>query len=451
MAERIQDVLRYIEFHETEYVTLLQEFCRQPSIAASGEGMAEMAEMVLKRLELLGAGPRRIETGGSPVIYGHIEGKSPRTLGFYNHYDVQPADPLNEWISPPFDANVMDGYLYGRGAVDNKGGLVARIAAVDAWLHVWGELPVSVKFFAEGEEEIGSPHLASFAKENPELIVCDGYMWEGGSKEPDGPPEIALGAKGMLYVELFSGDSADVHSAKAAMLESPVWRLVWALATLKDEKENILIEGFYDGIPELTRAEKEALNADIFDMEKAHNHFGGNRYLPGLTRNELLTRLYYKPTCNICGISAGYQGQGSKTILPGKASAKLDFRLVPGQDPTRIPGLLRTHLDKHGFGDIEVVCLSGCKPYRTDPETPFAKAAVSALEKLYGTKACIRLSEAGTSPMYTFCEGKNIPAAMFGATNKDSSIHSPNEKLGLTNFVQNIKITAMVMEELSKY
>lgn len=452
MEGKLQRVLDYIDQNRDAYVSLLQRFCRQPSVAATGEGMEAMARMVQEELTLLGAAPERVETGGSPVIYAHVSGEADRTLGFYNHYDVQPPDPIGEWIADPYAAEIIDGFIYARGAVDNKGGLAARIAAVDAWRKVGGKLPLHVKFLVEGEEEIGSPHLVQFARDNPDRIRCDGYMWEGGSKDPDGPPEIALGAKGMLYVELFSDDGAkDAHSANASILQSMPWRLVWALGTLKDAQENILIEGFYDGIPPLTPMELEALDTDIIDLEQARKDLGGAKLLPGLSREALLTRLYYKPTCNICGLTTGYQGEGSKTILPGSASAKLDFRLVPGQDPDRILRLLREHLDKHGFGDIRVQCHSGCPSYRTDPKSPFARAAVGALERLYGKPACVRHSESGTSPMYAFCAETQIPAAMFGATNKGSNIHAPNERLGVDNFLQNIKITAAVMEEFSTY
>ena len=204
MNEKLQKVLDYIEAHREEYISLLVRFCQQPSLANTGEGIREMADMVMEELKKLGAGPQMFETGGSPFVYGEIRGAVDRTFGFYDHYDVQPVDPIDEWLSDPFAAEIRDGVIYARGVADNKDGLVTRLCAVDAWQKVHGQLPLNVKFCFEGEEEIGSPHLAGFAKEHPDLIACDGYVWEGGNREPGGPAEITMGVKGLLYVELFS-------------------------------------------------------------------------------------------------------------------------------------------------------------------------------------------------------------------------------------------------------
>ncbi|MDL2219312.1 M20/M25/M40 family metallo-hydrolase [Ruminococcaceae bacterium OttesenSCG-928-O06] len=450
MDERLQQVLDYIEEHKEEYVELLRRFCRQPSVAATGEGIREMAGMVYEELEKLNAGPEMIETGGSPFIYAQIKGDVDRTFGFYDHYDVQPVDPINEWIVDPYSAEIIDGVIYARGVADNKDGLVTRLCAVDAWQKVHGKLPLNVKFLFEGEEEIGSPHLVSFAKAHPDMIQCDGYVWEGGNREPGGPAEITMGVKGLLYVELHAKVSEkDAHSMNAAIMPSATWRLVWALNTLKDQEGNILIDGFYDGIPPISQAEMEALKTDVFSEEASKEILGIDEFLYGMTGDDLLTHLYYKPTCNICGITAGYQGEGSKTVLPGKASCKIDFRLVPGQDPQRILGLLRAHLDKHGFSDIEVKCNSGCPAHRSDPEAPFCKAVIRSMEKLFNEQPCIQCTSGGTSPMYAFCADTNIPAAMFGASSETANIHAPNEHLAVDAFIDMIRVTATVMHEFA--
>lgn len=450
MDERVQKVLDYIKEHKQEYIELLQKFCRQPSLANTGEGIREMAAMVMEELEKLNANPKMYETGGSPFVFAEIKGDVDRTFGFYNHYDVQPVDPINEWIVDPFSAEIIDGVMYARGVADNKDGLVARICAVDAWQKVHGRLPLNVKFCIEGEEEIGSPHLVPFAKAHPDLIQCDGYVWEGGYREEGGPAEITMGVKGLLYVELHSECSTgDAHSAFAAISPSAPWRLVQALNTLKDSDGNILIDGFYDGIEPLTEAELATLKTDVFNETEMKKILGIDKFINDMHGEELLTHLYFKPTCNICGITAGYQGEGSKTVLPGKASCKIDFRLVPGQDPDRIFELLRVHLDKHGFEDIKIHRNSGCKAFRSDPEGPFAKAIIRTMKKLFDEEPCVQCTSPGTSPMYAFCADTNIPAAMFGASSESSNIHAPNEHLAVSAFIDMIRITATMMHEFA--
>lgn len=450
MDERVQKVLDYIEAHRDEYVALLQRFCRQPSLANTGEGIAEMSEMVRAELEKLGANPQVYETGGSPFVYGEIKGEADRTFGFYDHYDVQPVDPLNEWHTDPFSAEIIDGVIYARGVADNKDGLVTRLCAVDAWQKVHGKLPLNVKFLFEGEEEIGSPHLLPFAEAHPDLIQCDGYVWEGGNREPGGPAELTMGVKGLLYVELYSTVSEkDAHSMYAAITPSATWHLVQALNTLKDRDGKILIDGFYDGIKPVSQAETDALKTDVFNEAAVKEILGIEKFIGDEHGEALLTSLYYKPTCNICGITAGYQGEGSKTVLPGKASCKIDFRLVPGQDPDRILRLLREHLDRHGFADIRIRCHSGCPAHRSDPNAPFCKAVIRSMEKLFHEQPCVQCTSGGTSPMYAFCAKTNIPAIMFGASSESANIHAPNEHLAVDAFIDMIRINVTVMHEFA--
>ena len=212
----------------------------------------------------------------------------------------------------------------------------------------------------------------------------------------------------------------------------------------------LLIDGFYDGIPPITQEEMDALKTDVFDEEETKkNILGVEKFLGDEHGENLLTRLYYQPTCNICGITAGYQGEGSKTVLPGKASCKIDFRLVPGQDPQHILKLLRRNLDSHGFSDIEIKCDSSCEAFRSDPNSPFCKAVVRTMEELFHEQPCIQCTSGGTSPMYAFCKAENIPAAMFGASSKSANIHSPNEHLAIDAFIDMIRITATMMYEFA--
>lgn len=443
-------VLQYIDAHRDAYVSLLQQMCQQPSQASTGEGIPEMIELVEASLRSIGAEPVRYATPGNPVIYARMEGESPRIFGFYDHYDVQPVDPIELWHDDPYSAVIRDGVIYARGVADNKNGLASKICAIDAYRNVYGKLPCGVKFFVEGEEEIGSPNLEYFARTHKDLLDCDGYNWEGGYKNPGGPPEIHLGNKGMLYVEYTVRTAKiDAHSCNAAVVENPAWRLMQALDTLKDENDRILIDGFYDRVIPVTEADLQNLEEDNYDEREQKAYLGIDRYINDLTGVPLRRKLYYEPTANICGIWSGYTGEGSKTVLPCEAKAKMDFRLVPGQDPDEIFALLQAHLKKHGFEDVKVEKLSGQKPYRCGEESVFVQSVIQALGDLFG-KPVIHYMIGGTSPVPVFCAEKQIPAAMFGCNSNTCGIHAPNEHMEVESYIDDIKMIAGVMYELGR-
>lgn len=445
----MEKVMRYIETHQEEYVALLQRLCRQPSVSTTGEGIDEMVVLVQEVLSAIGAEPQVFQTAGNPVVYAHLAGESERTFGFYDHYDVQPVEPLEGWITPPYSATIRDGAIFARGTVDNKNGIAAKICAVDAWQKVYGALPCGVKFFIEGEEEVGSPNLEPFAKAHRDLLQCDGFHWESGWKDVGCPPQIEFGVKGNCYVELTVRTAqSDVHSSKAPIVPSAPWRLIWALSTIKDPDDRVLIDGFYDTIPPLTQADVDILDQDPFDEALFKECLGFERFVNDLTGKELLKKLYYTPTVNIDGIWSGYTGLGSKTIVPAVAAVKMDIRIVPGQEPEQIIQLLRAHLDKHGFDDIDIHVHSTAKPYRSDPNSVYSRAVVTALNKVFGS-TIVHHTLAGSSPMPTFCAADNIPVASYGGTSTGSNIHAPNEHIFVASYVDEIKMIAAVMKELA--
>ncbi len=450
MDERVSKVFGYIEEHKEEYISKFQKFVRQPSIAASGYGIPEMISLVMASLEELGAEPIKFENDGNPIIYAEIKGESTHTIGFYGHYDVQPEGDRDLWEDDPYGAVIRDGVLYGRGSADNKNGLVAKLCAVDAWKKAYGKLPCGVKFFLEGEEEIGSPHLRSFAKEHAELLKCDGFNWETGSKEVGGVPEIALGSKGMLYVQYHVKTAkADGHSRFAPVVENAAWRLMQALSTLKDENDRILIDGFYDGVKEPSEEAIANLKNDNVSEEGLKDMFGIDRFVNGLTGEDLMKKYYFTPTANICGMSSGYTEQGQKAIVPCRADAKMDFRLVPGQEPDRIFELLRAHLDKHGFADVEVEKLSTMPAYSTSQDSPFFRVVKDVLAKMY-EEPIIHNMMTGTTPMPIFCKEQDIPVATFGCSSETANIHAPNEHQHVQSWVDEIKILCAVMSGLGE-
>lgn len=446
-----KQLFEYINRHKELYLEMLKKACRQPSVSATGEGMDMMPALLEEFFSFVGVKAETLPTPGYPIMYGEIQQEASKTLTFYNHYDVQPVDPIDQWISDPFKPEVRDGRLFARGAADNKGNVIARICAVHAYQNVYGKLPVNIKFIYEGEEEVGSPHLKDFAGKWPEKLKTDGILWEGGSKEVNGPLHVELGVKGMCYVELeANGANSDLHSMNAAIVENPAWRLVWALSTLKNCNEKILIEGFYDKISTPSFRDMHFLEQLDFEEKTRLERFGLDHFLLDLTGTALKDKYLFQPTCNICGFSSGYSGEGGKTVLPCKALVKMDFRLVPDQDPDEIASLLRKHLDINGFEDIKISVISKKPPYRSNPEAALVKVVLENVQQVYGTPPILYPNVAGTSGISDLCSGTNIPVVMIGVANEDSRMHSPNENIFLDDYFNGIKMIASVIHHFGQ-
>ncbi len=447
----MDDIYQYIDDHANEYIEDLRKLCQQPSIAAQGEGMVETAHLVEKSLLELGGKTSQISTAGYPVVYSEFAGKGDKALLFYNHYDVQPPEPLDEWEYDPFGAAVEEDRIWARGVADNKGNLVARLSAFNAWQKVRGEFPLTVKCVFEGEEEIGSPNLAAFAEKHHDLYMADGCIWESGYKDTQGRLQVSMGCKGITYVELRAyGANRDLHSSNAAIVPNPVWRLVWALNTMKNPDEHVLIEGFYDDVIVPTERDKEIMENWEYRSDEVKRSFGIDHFLRGAEGDQVKFDLTFQPTCNIAGIQAGYTGEGSKTVLPNYAFCKIDFRLVPNQTNQQVLKLLRSHLDTHGFEDIEVVDLHGEDPARTDPDHPLVAAVDRAARKVYGTPAQFMPSMAGTGPMYELCQRWGIGAVGSGVGNANSRNHAPNENIYVEDYIAGIKQIVTIIDEFAK-
>lgn len=451
MLNKMEKVYKYIDEHREEYLALLQKFLRQPSISTANVGMREMATLVESTLESMGFSVEEIPTDGYPIVYGELKGAGERTLTFYNHYDVQPVDPLNEWEVDPFGGTIQDGKIISRGTADNKGQMLSRLFAVDAYKKVYGQLPLNIKVVYEGEEEVGSPHLAEFPKLYPEKLATDGIVWEGGGRDTNGPAHITLGVKGLAYVELqVRTANIDAHSSNAPIWKNAAWRLVWALSTLKNENDEILIDGFYDDVAPLTQKDLDFLESIPYDEKAVLEKMEMDGFVNNVTGQALLKKLLYTPTCNICGMKGGYIDEGSKTVLPAYAMAKLDFRLVPNMTRERVVELLRKHLDKHGFMDVEIVSMPGQPAYRTDLENPLVKAAIAASAEVYQIPPAIYPTSSGTMGVYHFCHDTGIPCVMYGVANEFSQVHAPNENIYVEDFFLGIKMSASVIDRFSQ-
>ena len=440
---------------EEDALRILDLLCRQPSVSAEGRALEETAELVEELLAGVGFETRRLRVDGSaPAVYGDQPGRSDFTLLLYNHYDVQPVDPLELWDSPPFEPTQRDGKVFARGASDNKGELAVRLAAIRALRDEAGELPVRVKWIVEGEEEIGSRNFDEIVRRNAELLRADGALWEGGSARlPDGRPEFGLGFKGALGVRLdVKSLATDAHSSLEAIAPSAPWRLVHALTSIRDRDGTVRIPGFYDTARPPTDEEREAIATVSFSEEdELRETLGLEAFVDGLSGAPLWERASYRPTSNIAGIDTGYSGPGIKTVLPAAASAWMDFRLVPDQQPEEILELLRAHLEREGFGDVEVVPIVAARPATTALDHPFVRRVVDVAEAVSGESASVMPLGAATLPIVaSFNEHLGVPglAAPDNPTWVGARVHAPNENIRLEDIEPALRFTYELLLEL---
>jgi acetylornithine deacetylase/succinyl-diaminopimelate desuccinylase-like protein len=443
----------YLTARLGEYIADAARLCAQPSVSAQRVGLDECSVLVAAMLERRGFDVRRVPTPGAAVVVGRLRGRSDRTMLFYNHYDVQPPEPLDLWTSPPFEPAVRDGALYARGAKDDKGEFVARLAAVDAVRAADGGTsvpdgvpPCGILFVVEGEEEIGSPHIAQFVRDHRDLLTCHGAIWEEGGTDAAGRPQVSLGRRGVLSVELVAETmQRDAHSGQAHVLPNAAWRLLHALATLKGPDERIRIPGFYDAARPASPRDLELLEA-LPDYEgRLRQTYGVKAFVRDLS-GAALSRAVFEPTCNIQGITSGYQGVGSKTVIPARASAKLDFRLVPDQDPRDIFARLRAHLDREGFADVQAIWHGAMWPSKVSPDDPLVSLTARTGEEVYGKPSVLHPMGGGSSPFYAFAQPLGIPVVTAGVGYADNRTHAPDEHVRLGDFLNAARQIARILE-----
>jgi acetylornithine deacetylase/succinyl-diaminopimelate desuccinylase-like protein len=445
----LKQVFDAIEADQEGALETLKRLARQPSVSATGLGIKECAKLVEGLLKDIGANPKVYDIGeGSPVVTGEIRSKKNpgRTLLFYNHYDVQPPEPLDLWDSPPWEPTLRDGKLFGRGVADDKGELTGRLKLTEAFLKADGDLPCNFKFLFEGEEESGSVHLHEYLERNPQIFEADGVVWEFGGVDPKEKPNVTLGVKGILYVQLTAKNAKrDAHSSLGAIVENPAWRLVGALNEIKQE-DRILVPGWYDEVKELGEEELRLIREYAYEAKAVKEDLGIDRFIGGMDDEAAKRELVGKPTCTICGLYSGYVGEGSKTVLPSEAFAKIDFRLVPDQDPAILVERLKKHLAAKGYGDVRVTYSEGEKAKRTAPGDRLAVAAKAAAGEVYGQKPNVLVSSPGTGPMYLF----GAPCVAIGGGYAFSNAHAPNENVRLDLFLKGMKWVAGTAEKFGK-
>ena len=449
----MQKALEYVDENLDTFIEDLKSICSIPSISAQDKGIDECVTRIREILEESGLNVQILEMeGANPLIYGEYKPENySKTIIFYNHYDVQPADPLELWTSPPFEPSIRDGKIFARGVADNKGNIIARVKAVESILKTAGDLPVAVKFVFEGEEEVGGVSLPKYIDKYKDLFEADIGVWESGDRHESGKPSVKLGYKGIAFFEFFVRKAdRDVHSGRAGLVPNPVWRLVEFLSSLRDEKGKILIEGFYDDV-DLNEEDEEFLKEIPFDGDEIKEQFGLNEFVGKFEGFEALKSLYLKPTCNIDGIYSGYTGQGTKTIVPSEAFVKIDFRIFPGQRPENLLENLHKHIEKHEFTDVEVKYHYGYESAKTPPSSFAVDIVRDATRKTYGMEPLIYPISVGSSPVYNFINKLGIPTVSTGAEYWGSLVHSPNENIRIEDFKLAVKNIVNIIDALSRY
>lgn len=434
------------------YVKWLRDLCRVEGVSTRGLGIEPSVEAVCSLIEVVGGRARVLRLPeANPAILAEFEGESDRTLLFYNHYDVQPADPLSEWDYPPFEGVVRGGLFYARGAADNKGDLVSRLAAIDTWQRAHGRLPCRVKFLIEGEEEIGSPNLERYLQEYADLLQADACIWKYGNRDPGERLEIGLGLKGLLFVELtVEIAKSDLHSGYGALVEAASNRLVRALATLRDGRGQVLIPGFYDAVQPPGPKVRATLEGIPFEDEVLRERYGIKRFLRDRMRTGALATLVLEPTCTICGIESGYTGEGLRTVLPRQAKAKVEFRLVCDQSPEELLGQLRRHLDMKGFSDVQIRTLAAQKPFQTPMDHPFVQLVRDVAEEVTGREVVLYPNFQYSGPMHEVAKYLNAPIVSVGVGYWDRRAHAPNENIRLSDFEETIRFMARLLSAFSE-
>lgn len=450
----LMKVLRHVDQNMKGLISDLQTLIRQPSVSAKNEGLEKCARLVAKLMHSAGIKSEILHLGKGtpPVVYGEVKSKqnSAKTILFYNHYDVQPAEPFELWDDKPFSGKIRGNKIFGRGSADDKGELITRIKAVESYLKVYGDVPCNVKFLVEGEEEIGSVHVEKYLKKYKNKLSCDGVIWEFGYVDQKNRPIISLGMKGLLYVELSVTESArDAHSSLAVLIKNPAWRLLEALKTLRNADGKIFIKNWYKEVDSFTKEDLEIIKSEPFDETSFKKEYGVKQFIANKKGTEAKKALVGGPTCNIAGFVSGYVGPGAKTVLPAKALVKIDFRLVPKMDPKKQLARLKQHLRSNGFGNVQVKMIHGEAASRTKISDPFVAQVKDAANKSFG-KSIISVSSAGTGPMYTFAKVLNAPCISVGSTYIFSRIHSPNEFARIDLLKKTTKCICLIMDKFAK-
>jgi acetylornithine deacetylase/succinyl-diaminopimelate desuccinylase-like protein len=432
-----------------------QELIDYLAISSEGgdlPGLRAAADWTAERLRRLGADVQVLEVEGRPpLVVGEI-GHGPRTVNAVQHYDVQPAVPLELWTTPPYEPAIRDGRIWGRGATDNKGEFLPRVWAVEAWLASMGPLPCRVRFLVEGEEETGSRTLDDLLDLRPGLRDADAALIEGGGIDMNGRAGIVGGGKGIVVIELHLRTMAhDAHSSLTVVLPNAGHRLIAALATFWDAEGRPAIPGLEAGKRPPTEAQLAAIAAsDLQDLEDIRADWAIERFVGGIDGYDAMIALTFDTTLNLQGLWAGHTETTPKTVTPAEAHARLDIRIVPDQQPDEMVAVVRRHLDDHGFADIRIDQLEGEPAWWTPPDHPLIGAAAAASRDVTGLDPNVTVSMAGTVPMSQVCAPGRVPATSLGAGRTDCNAHAPDENIRIEDLATATRITGRFLDRFAR-
>jgi acetylornithine deacetylase/succinyl-diaminopimelate desuccinylase-like protein len=451
--------VEYARQNHPRFLDELKALLRIPSISTLPEHKGDCrhaAELLAADLKKIGMeNVRLIETAGHPLVYAdwlHAAGKP--TVLMYGHYDVQPPDPLDEWVSPPFEPTERNGNIYARGAVDDKGQVVAQMKALESLLAGNGSLPINVHVLLEGEEEVGGEGIASYVASKPPQLQADFALVSDTELFAPGLPTLCVGLRGMIYTELeVRGSRTDLHSGMyGGAAPNAFVSLAQILARLKDESGQILIPGFYDDIIPPSPEERAAWRSLPFDEEEYRITEVGSRQLVGEAGYSVLERTWARPTLDVHGIPGGFTGAGAKTVIPAKALAKVSMRLVPGMTPAKAFALYKSYVEKIAPAevDVEVRLIHSGDPCLIAVDNPYIKAATRALKEVWG-KETVFIRSGGSIPIVgDFARHLGLPSVMMGFGLPDDNLHAPNEKFNLRNFALGIESLIRFFEEVGR-
>jgi acetylornithine deacetylase/succinyl-diaminopimelate desuccinylase-like protein len=451
-------VIDFINTSRDRYLEELTQYLAIPSVSALAEHAGDMrrcADWTADHLRAIGLqNVRVIDTPGHPVVYADwLNAPGAPTVLFYGHYDVQPVDPLELWISPPFEATVRDNELFARGATDDKGQLFVHVKALEAHLVQTGTLPINVRVIFEGEEEVGGPNLDQFIRDHRDELTCDVVVVSDTGMFDKGVPSICYGLRGLSYFQIdLRGTTTDLHSGSfGGAVANPGFVLAQVLSQMKDRGGHVKIPGFYDDVRALSEREREEFKRLPFNEKQYRKNLGAPK-LHGETGYSTLERTWARPTFEVNGLLSGFTGEGAKTVIPATAMAKISMRLVPNQDPDKIAALFEEYVKKVTPKSVElkVTRMHGGKPWMTELDNAYVQAAARALE-LGFNRTPVYTREGGSIPVVsTFQSELNAPTVLFGLGLPDENAHAPNEKLDLGNFYGGIIAAAYLYEEIGK-
>lgn len=445
----LNQVFTYVDQRRERFLARLVDYVRRPSISAYGEGIGEVAAYIADVMRQMGLSAQIMPTSGWPMVFGEYTASAEMpTVLLYGHYDVQPPDPLEAWVTPPFEPSVRDGRLYARGVGDNKGQHFAQLLALESLLACYGHIPCNVKVLLEGEEEVGSPHMPEFIREHRDLLHADLVIVSDGPVHESGRSIISFGVRGVIDLELRTrGANQDLHSGNwGGVVPNPLWTLVHLLATMKNARGEITIEGFYDNVLPLSNLERAALERLPIDIEQVKQSLDLHR-LDEPQERGYFERLSAWPTLTINGLHGGYGGPGSKTVLPHEAVAKCDIRLVEAQTVEEILAKVQAHVQKHA-PEVTVTSHGGMDPSKTPLDSPFTHLLRKAITAAQGEEPLLVPAMGGSLPNYVFTKTLGIPAFGVPYANADEANHAPNENMEVARFFMGIKTGAAMLSYL---